>query len=130
MTTLDDRQGITPANIPATRPKRSGCALRHTEAECDCYPPDSPAPRTVGCRECWGDGNPCGACGGWGETYRSGARLHHRVAGSGATGPSTARNTDGWDIAPDDPWADATSVIDIPFFCAPHRPHGRFEMPC
>jgi hypothetical protein len=72
-------------------------------------------PEQPGCPECWGNGDHCGGCGGWGVTTRHGDWIRKRVAGSGATGPSTARNTDDWDIAPDDPWADATSVIDIPF---------------
>jgi hypothetical protein len=114
VTIQEDRRRPTPRDVPA-RPKLSGCALRHTEAECDCVRPYEAEAEQVGCRDCWGSGDYCGGCGGWGVTTRHGGWIHRRVAGSGATGPSTARNTDDWDIAPGDPWADATSVIDIPF---------------
>lgn len=92
------RRRATPADVPATTPKRSGCALRHTVAECDCLRPHESTPDPVGCRDCWGGLDFCPTCGGYGETTRWGDWIRRRPAGSGATGPSTTV----------DPWADAT----------------------
>lgn len=106
------RRRATPADVPGARPKLSGCALAHTVNDCDCLPPGTSESAPVGCRECWGSGDYCGACGGWGETTKYGRWVHGHVAGSGATGPSTT--DDPWADAPVDPWTDS-SVLDAPF---------------
>lgn len=104
------------------RVKLSGCALRHTEDECDCVRPGAAEPATYLCPHCSGCGEastgiPCGDCRGWGELNRYGDPTHSYSF------PGTSNNADSVGeiarrrAAVDDPWAGPETVLDVdPWF--------------
>lgn len=126
---IDDSPRRTHPGPRPTRVRLSGCALRHTEAECDCIRPN-PADEKFLCPHCDGCGEvrtgaPCVDCKGWGELYRGGAPTHTYSF------PGTSNNADSAaeigraaaDAA--DPWATAETVLDADPWTDP----GSFEPP-